>query len=316
MKKIMMRNKLIFLLILCMCCAGCSGEKNKVREKKDVVTEQKENEEKKNPYEICRIEEKYNVAAPYEGELQVGEIKEQVLYDDNNINVIVTGIRTDEEQNLYVDMKLQNNREKVVIMYGRNVLVNGYMIEGGFYTEVAPGETVDESMCFYGSELGFYDLTHITDIKAQLVFNEPFEDAQRWSGESETFVIKTSLADSYTQEYNSDGAVLYDEKGLLIVARNITTDREDRECVEVYVENNTGEQVNLYSKPGYFFGRELPAGTRSVGVCTDFEVLTKSETTELTKSFQMEFEIFFNVEAKELKMEIVNALSPVITVKE
>ena len=82
------------------------------------------------------------------------ETKEQVVYDENDVLIVYTGI---EQGDILTDAKfnfrIENNSEKALTISSDNVSVNGCTISGMVYEEIAAGKKVNTSIELYDYEM-------------------------------------------------------------------------------------------------------------------------------------------------------------------
>ena len=92
-------------------------------------------------------------SSPQEGTKPSGTSKEQVLVEDENITVKVTGTQEDSLWGYTVKVYLENNTDKELMFSVDDVSVNGFMCDPFWASTVSAGKKANEKITF--SEAAF-----------------------------------------------------------------------------------------------------------------------------------------------------------------
>lgn len=95
----------------------------------------------------------------------------KVIFDNNGIKVIYTGI---EKDNFYtrVKMYIENNSNTDYTIQARDVSVNGYMMDPVFSCEVKSGKKANDTMDFFNSDFDENNIESLSNIEFYLhIFN-------------------------------------------------------------------------------------------------------------------------------------------------
>ena len=165
-------------------------------------------------------------------------VAEAVLYDQEGVKITVTGMET-SFNGVDVKVLVENNTMKNLAVSCDNFVVNGITMYGYMYIDVAAGMKSNDSIFFSNEDLsqaGIEKLSTIESYNAHLVDTDTYMTIKEIN-----FDITTSAID-YFQLLDESGAVLYDQKGLTVIAKTITEEYYGG-CAVVLVKNNTGKDI-------------------------------------------------------------------------
>lgn len=191
-------------------------------------------------------------------------IEETVLVDENDVKITATGLNYTDYA-VEVNLLLENNSDKNLTIYTGSVgyspnAVNGYMLSGYMYTEVAAGKKTNETISYNFNELAVYGITQIADL--QLGFEIKDEDYEGFKTGPKQ--VKTAAADSYDYSANTYAEsvrggiaesifdyevnyfaedVLYEQNGVSVVSQALMTNADGEQAVFLEVVNNSEETV-------------------------------------------------------------------------
>lgn len=175
-------------------------------------------------------------------------IEEKVIFEQNDFKVTATSL--DPTGSIFgptLDVLIENNSSKSVMVQARNSAVNGVMIDTMFSCDVAPGKKANDEITFSSSELKRAGIETIKEIQFQL----QFFDADSWNTivDSDPIVITTNADPSFVQEYDDDGVLLLDKQGFKIVAQGLDMSGSifGAELL-VYIENNSDNDVTIQAR--------------------------------------------------------------------
>ena len=141
---------------------------------------------------------------------------------------------------------VENNSDQNLTVQSHASSVNGYMITNIMSIDVASGKKVNDTLTLTSSEMEDCGITSITDLAFTLhVFN-----TDTWEAVIDTPVIelKTNLSGTVTQTYDDSGNVVYDANGVRIITKGKTDDSILGHGIQVYVENNSAEDIMVQTR--------------------------------------------------------------------
>lgn len=223
-----------------------------------------------------------------------------VLYDDGQVQVVAQW----QDGQIYaqdVPVAVQNNTDEPLCVSIDDVIVNGYIMSGSLYCEVAPGHTAQDDFYLYQEDLDNAGIDNVQQISFRLdIYNtDTYDTYQR------TEAI-TLLADDpdYVQPDADQGTELFNQDGLRIVYRGYVPASYDPETVSegdllFYLENNTGKDLEVYTIDSGVNGESaevtlwshLPKNTRAVSTVylyplEDLGITSLEEITQMEISLE------------------------------
>lgn len=223
---------LVISMVGCM-FAGCGSD---MPESKPLTTQAVQNMETENV--VQEVEQTEPVS-----KTEV-TIEETVVYDANDIKVTVTGI---EESWFGIDLKLlvENNTERNIALSGTDVVVNNVSMGGNMYIHVAAGKKAYGTFSLYREELntaGVGEIAVISTKDAIIMDTDNYETLAQVP-----FEVVTSLGVDYVQSLDNSGEVLYEAKGVTVIAK-IIADEFYGKSVILYVENKSDKTVTVQAE--------------------------------------------------------------------
>lgn len=164
-------------------------------------------------------------------------VEETVLVDQDNIKITATGI---EDGWFGTELKLliENNSDTGLTFQARNSSVNGYMVDTLMSEDVAPGKKANTELTF--STTGLKDCG--IETMAVMEFSFHIFNTDTWDEylDTDMITLNTSAAGSYTQTYDDSGEVFYDQNGIKIIGKGLSSDGSFfGPGLIVYIENNS-----------------------------------------------------------------------------
>ncbi|MGI6315159.1 MAG: hypothetical protein ACOX17_00510 [Christensenellales bacterium] len=99
-----------------------------------------------------------------------------VLFDDENVTVIVTGYENDPDWGYYVNLYLVNKTDKTLMFFQNYASVNGYMCDPCWSWEVRPGKRSFTYMCWPKETLDEIDVTEVEELEMLFIVYAPNAD--------------------------------------------------------------------------------------------------------------------------------------------
>lgn len=172
---------------------------------------------------------------------------EQVLLDQDGIKVTLTGFQPEDIFGPSLEILVENNTDRAVIVQTFESSVNGVMINTTLYCELEDGEKKNDVIKVMESDLELAKIEIIKDI--ELKFN--VFDPETWDifFSSDTVKITTTADPLFVQEYDDSGILALEDSGIKIVFQKAVLDESLLGAdIFVYAENNREEDVTLAEK--------------------------------------------------------------------
>lgn len=174
-------------------------------------------------------------------------VDEQVLLDQDGIKVTLTGFQPEDIFGPSLEILVENNTDRAVIVQTFESSVNGVMINTTLYCELEDGEKKNDVIKVMESDLELAKIEIIKDI--ELKFN--VFDPETWDifFSSDTVKITTTADPLFVQEYDDSGILALEDSGIKIVFQKAVLDESLLGAdIFVYAENNREEDVTLAEK--------------------------------------------------------------------
>ena len=239
------RSKLLVGVIsICTIAAlltGCSS--SAPSETKDIVQEEKT--EGKTQTEDKKTEEgssEENAAAEKSEGVDVS-IEEQVLVDQDGIKITALEYVKDSIWGDGIKVLLENETDKDVMVGCNALIVNDYMINDLFASEVAAGKKSNETIYLSSSELKAAGIDTVGRI--EIYFHVYDTDSYDKIFDSDCVTIETSAIDSIDTTANDEGTELYNDGGIRIIGKTVDENSFWGTAILLYIENQSGNNVGI-----------------------------------------------------------------------
>ena len=239
------RSKLLVGMIsICTIAAlltGCSS--SAPSETKDIVQEEKT--EGKTQTEDKKTEEgssEENAAAEKSEGVDVS-IEEQVLVDQDGIKITALEYVKDSIWGDGIKVLIENETDKDVMVGCNALIVNDYMINDLFASEVAAGKKSNETIYLSSSELKAAGIDTVGRI--EIYFHVYDTDSYDKIFDSDCVTIETSAIDSIDTTANDEGTELYNDGGIRIIGKTVDENSFWRTAILLYIENQSGNNVGI-----------------------------------------------------------------------
>lgn len=195
-------------------------------------------------------------------------IEETVLLEEAGVKITAKSI-SDGLFGAEVKLLIENNSGKDLVVQTRNTAVNGFMVDSILSAQVRSGKKANESLTFVSADLERSGIEKV----AQMEFSFHIFTSDNWETylDSQPVTVNTSIFPTYQQKIDDSGETVYEENGVKIVVRGLTTGVLGPE-IEVFLEN-TGDkavivQVRDISVNGFMvepvFSSEIRPGKRAL----------------------------------------------------
>lgn len=278
------RSKLLVGMIsICTIAAlltGCSS--SAPSETKDIVQEEKtvgktQTEDKKT--EEGSSEE--NAAAEKSEGVDVS-IEEQVLVDQDGIKITALEYVKDSIWGDGIKVLIENETDKDVMVGCNALIVNDYMINDLFASEVAADKKSNETIYLSSSELKAAGIDTVGRI--EIYFHVYDTDSYDKIFDSDCVTIETSAIDSIDTTANDEGTELYNDGGIRIIGKTVDENSFWGTAILLYIENQSGNNVGIsvddLSINGFMFTPYFSTTVYDGKKCIDDITILSSELEE------------------------------------
>lgn len=227
------------------------------------------------------------------------EISETVLVDEAGVKITAKSLSDGSFFGPELKILIENNSGTDLTFQCRNSSVNGYMVETMMSADVANGKKASDSITFMDSGL---ELAGIKDI-ADMEFSFHIFTTDDWDTYLDTDLIqlKTSIADTYTYEFDDSGDLACDTNGIKIVVKGLSEDSSIfGPSVVVYIENSSTQnvtvQVRNVSINGFMvddmFSCDVDTGKHAIDTITFMSSDLEENEIEKIEDVELSFHIF------------------------
>lgn len=225
-------------------------------------------------------------------------VAETVLLDEKDIKITATGL----EDGLFgTELKLliENNSSTNVTVQARKTCVNGFMVDSMLSADVAAGKKANDNLTFTTSGLKDCGI----DTIATMEFSFHIFTTEDWEDylDSDLLSLNTSVADTYTQTYDDSGEVFYDQNGIKIIGKGLSTEGSFwGPGLILYIENSSEKdftvQVRDVSVNGFMIeptlSQDVLIGKKALTAVTFFDTdLEENGITDIS-DIEASFHVF------------------------
>lgn len=216
--------------------------------------------------------------APTLDTLKINEISvdETVLVDDNGIKITAVGVELDEESNVCVQLKIENNTDNDVTVYASSGSVNGCDIIPSIYgglLDIGAHEEIETLLGYLRYDLQIHGITDINYMEVSFRISDT--DGNFLDNCWYTTSVRMNTIENIVTNENCDigPAIVYDNNGVTISILGIYNN-EDTGCsdVAIYIENYNTYGISVESSYIEANGCES---------CSEFNRYIKPEDTKL-----------------------------------
>ena len=278
------RSKLLVGMIsICTIAAlltGCSS--SAPSETKDIVQEEKtEGETQTEDKKTEEGSSEENAAAEKSEGVDVS-IEEQVLVDQDGIKITALEYVKDSIWGDGIKVLIENETDKDVMVGCNALIVNDYMINDLFASEVAAGKKSNETIYLSSSELKAAGIDTVGRI--EIYFHVYDTDSYDRIFDSDCVTIETSAIDSIDTTANDEGTELYNDGGIRIIGKTVDENSFWGTAILLYIENQSGNNVGIsvddLSINGFMFTPYFSTTVYDGKKCIDDITILSSELEE------------------------------------
>lgn len=224
-------------------------------------------------------------------------IEEKVIYEDSDLSVTVTGIDYSAISGPSLQLSVQSNYKKDVIIQAPYAVVNGYMVSPEMSINVPAAKSANGTLTLPYFNLAISDITTLQNIE----FAMRIVEANNYNPIAKTDLIsvKTTAEQNGEKKFDESGQAVYDNNGVKIILKGVNTDRAYSDGAEliVYMYNGTDRNIAVQTNDvivnGYdmtsAMNRTILPGKHAVDVVTfytlDMEEYAIDEIDSVNVSF-------------------------------
>lgn len=265
-----MLKKVVSVLLaitVLLACAACGAPAEEAPAAVNTEAAQKEQQKEESVEE--EVAEEENIKEETAPEITFAE---QVLVDDENCTVKITGIEEDEIWGYTLKVYLENKTDLELMFSVDGVSVNGYMCDPFWGSSVTAGMKSNEEITFSKDAFERNGIVTPTDIQ----FNLRVSDYNDWMAdplveeEYTLYPMGEEAAQTYEREDQANDNVLFDNEYCKMVVTGFEQDEIWGYTMNVYLENKTDKEL-IFSTDGVavngfmcdpFWGETVVAGKR------------------------------------------------------
>lgn len=168
------------------------------------------------------------------------ELAETVIYDGEDYKITATGLNLDGILGAEIKILLENNTDKNIALTGSDLVVNGISLTGYLYIDAAAGKKAMGELLIPSETMEIAGIEHIATVSAK---DAHITDTDEYESLADMpFDLKTSIADTYMQEINTDGDTIWESNGVTVIAQ-VVADSFWGNRVQLLIKNESSENI-------------------------------------------------------------------------
>ena len=219
------------------------------------------------------------------------EIERQNLINNDQCQVIITEIDTQNPSGFSIGVELVNKTDSAQMFSIKYATVDGLSIDPNWASEVGGGAVKESQIIFHKSDYAAYNLG-FTDIQLVFAVNDSVETSTQITQQAVLiYPYGAGTATAYTRAGSSNDVVLIDNDSIKVTYIGNSTDDVWGYSANVYIENKTN--INLWVTGNNitvngvaldpFWGTTVPANASAYSeICWTTAQLQGSGITEVT----------------------------------
>ena len=222
-----------------------------------------------------------------------------VLLEQDGLKIQAKELDTDGFMGAELKLLIENNTDKNLTVQCRNSSVNGYMVETMMSAEVAAGKKANDAITFLSSDMELCGIETIADME----FSFHIYTTDDWDTylDSDQIQLKTSAADTYSYTYDHPGELVYEGKGVKVVALGLNKDESlFGPGLVLYIQNTSDKAITVQSRDtsvnGFMvdtiFSQELMPGKHAVTDVTFMESDLEENDITSIEELELSFHIY------------------------
>ena len=170
-------------------------------------------------------------------------IEEQVLVEQDGIKITALDYVRDDIWGDGIKVLIENDSEQDVMVGCDALIVNDYMIDDLFGSEVAAGKKANDVIYLSSSELKAAGIDTVGRV--EIYFHAFDADSYDEIFNTDCVTIETSAIDNMDTKANDEGTELYNEGGIRIIGKTVDENSFWGTAILLYIENESGRNVGI-----------------------------------------------------------------------
>lgn len=224
-------------------------------------------------------------------------IDETVLFEQDGVKVTATEIVNDPIWGKGIKVLIENNSNKNVAVQCNTIVVNNYMINDLFSSEVAAGKKSNETITLLTTNIDEAGINTIAEIN--ISFHVIDSESYDTLFDTEEVTIKTSAYGTVEQPALDSGKELLNTDGIRIVGKYVTEGSIWGAGVLLFMENNSDEDIIIQcdnmSINGFmvtpYFSCQVNKGRMALDTITILDSDLEDNGIDEVKDLELEFNI-------------------------
>lgn len=242
-------------------------------------------------------------------EFEETTIKEQVLYNENNIKITASELDINGDMGPEIKLLVENNTSYNLNIFSKNVSVNDFLSNFDNSITVSAGEKTDGAIVLKSDILAEAQITTIQKIEFYFSITDSATFSELYA--SDVITIETSADASFVQKFDDSGTLVHDQKDVRIVAKGVDTQNSIWGMdVDFYIENNSDQDFILEAKDvlvngkkiDHYFSPDPVAGKKMFGIMSFKEEDLKEAGIQEINELELRF-IFIDNQSYEITYE-------------
>ena len=297
--------KRIFCLILCaltalFCCACGDNNDTPTETVTEAVTEAATPDEATTATEAAESDARASLKAFMARFDDTPTVGDKLVYEDKDLTVTVHGINYAPISGPELHLTIENRCGKDIAVSAPYAAVNGYMITPELNIDVPHDKSANGNLTLPYFSLAIADITCIREIEFALRITEARTYNPLFT--TDLISVKTSAKQEDTSPADDSGQTVYDEDGVKIILKGVSTDRAYSDGAEmmVCIFNDTDRNiavrtdditVNGYEMTSSVLNRTVLSGHRAADAVTFYKQELKEYGIDTIDSVKVAFEI-------------------------
>lgn len=224
-------------------------------------------------------------------------IEEQVLVDQDGIKITATEYTTDSILGDGIKLLIENTSANDYTVGCDALIVNDYMINDLFASDIAAGKTANETMYLSSGSLKAAGIDSVGKIE---MYFHAYDSQMDYLFQNVYSEIQTSEFANMDTTPNDEGIELYNQDGIRIVGKTVDENSFWGTAILLYCENTSGQNVGIsvddMSINGFmmspFFATTVYDGKRAVEPITILSSDLKENGIESVDEVELKFHIY------------------------
>ena len=169
-------------------------------------------------------------------------ITETVLVDEAGIKITAKSLDKSGWMGPELKLLIENNTDKNLTVQVRNASVNGYMVSTSISEDVAAGKKANGEITFSNTSLKGAGISTFADMEFSFHIVDDEWDTYL---DTDMITVRTAAAETYTYSYDNSGDEIYNDNGIIVVAKGLNTGDIFGKGAVFYFHNGSDQPVTI-----------------------------------------------------------------------